>query len=208
MTQSFSAIDVAAAINERGIVRPSRFLLSMGVPPALRRYSQVGADLASRGDVSMWCEAASLPGVALDYHPVRRYGYGPVENRPFAPKYTDVSLRLRLDAQGLVFSIAHAWMRSALDYNYAGTMGSVTGPVRGQHSYELGYKSDYAQDVRVTQFDDAGEPVVSVVLREAYPVYVGDAPLDWASSSEYSRLPVTLTFIGWYADYPSQPFAS
>lgn len=202
---SFSAARIKAELGRRGVLRPSRFLVQMGLPQALLRYPQFGDQLVREaiGDtVSLWCESATLPGVALEYYPVRRYGYGAVENKPHTPKFTDVNMVFRSDGNGFAHSFLHAWMGIAVNYSYSGTIGSRSGSVPGQHVYELAYKEDYAQDVTITQYDDAGSAVLSVVLRDAYPVYVGDVPLSWGSINEYSRVPATLTFIGWHKTNP------
>lgn len=199
---NFSAEKFRAELAKRGVVRPTRFEVRMGLPPALSGTYQLNqTDLVGQardGTISLWCETASLPGVALDYYPVRRYGYGPVENKPFAPKFTDANMTFRSDGNGLVHTFLHAWMRVALNYDFGGAINQTTGAVPGQHPFELSYKEDYMQDVHVLQFDDAGNKVLEVVLREAYPVYVGDVPLSWGSIDEYSRIPATFTFIGWY----------
>jgi len=205
MAQSFSIDDMRAEIAQRGILKTSRFRVDVGMPPALSgtTYKQTGTDLitqAADGTLSMWCEQASLPGVELEHYPLRRYGYGAIENRPFAPRFADSRLVFRSDGTGLIHTFLHSWMRVALNYDNQGSINSLNGAVPGQFTYELSYKTDYVQNVRITQFNDAGDVVLSVVLLEAYPVYVGSVPLNWGSVNEYSYVPVTLTYVGWYSD--------
>src|SRR5512139_1208602 len=174
MTQgNFSAQKLRSELDKRGVLRPTRFRVDAWLPPALAGiYSQTNTNLVGQARsnlVSMWCESATLPGAILDYYPVRRYGYGAIENKPFAPKFTDVNLTFRSDGTGFVHTFLHAWMKIAVNYDHSGSITSATGAVPGQHTYELSYKEDYMQDVIITQFDDAGTPVIQVTLREAYP---------------------------------------
>lgn len=208
---NFSAQKARAEIDKRGVLRPTRFRLDCGLPPGLNGLGLERSDLIGQvkdGTISMWCESAMLPGVYLDVYPVRRYGYGAIENKPHSPKFTDANFTFRSDGNGLVHTFLHSWMKCAVNYDHSLTIGSATGPLPNQHVYELGYKEDYMQDVRVTQFDDAGTAVISVVLREAFPIYVGDVPLNWGSIDEYSRIPATFTFIGWYSQMPLGPVST
>jgi hypothetical protein len=209
---NFSAQTLRSELSTRGVLRPTRFRVDCGLPPALNGITTplVGADLvgqARSGIVSMWCESAELPGVGLDVYPVRRYGYGAIEKKPFAPLFTDSHLVFRSDGTGFVHTFLHAWMRVAINYDHSGSIGDASGAIPNQHVYELGYKTDYMQDVSITQFDDAGTAILQVVLREAYPVYVGDVPLNWGSIDEYSRIPATFTYIGWYNAGQPRPIA-
>jgi hypothetical protein len=70
----------------------------------------------------------------------------------------------------------------------------------GQDAYEFSYKTDYAVDVRITSFDPEGNPVISVVLCEAYPNYIGDVQQDWEDKNSNMILPLSMTFRDWYEE--------
>lgn len=231
MPVTFNPDALRTEIARRGMLRPCKFLVTF---PATISQGIVGAEkiasVATDGTLSLWCESAVLPGVMLETSPVRRYGYGPIENKPWGVRFNDASLVFRGDAGGAVFQFLHAWARAACDYHYVQSMTSRTGINAGQHPFELSYKIEYAADVMISLFDEAlgarvqgadtgpdgsqsggatnevppartvgvGSPGLQVMLREAYPIAVGDAPLAWASIDDYLRIPTTFTFISWY----------
>lgn len=210
----FDVTEILAEVADRGILRPCRFSLSCGLPPALSglQGQLQGGDLiqgiGSTDTISLWCEQAVIPGAALEVQPVRRYGYGPVERKPFGVQYADAQVVMRADAQGMIYQFIHAWMCCALHYNYGDpTMTSRSGAVAGQHPYEVSYKDDYAQPVNITQYDESANPIIQVTLREAYPIFVGDAPVAWNARGDYSRFPVTFTYLSWFTT-PRGPTAA
>jgi hypothetical protein len=206
---NFNINNVLSEVQNRGVLKPSKFSLSCGLPPAL---SGTAAPLLNAGlisqistnpIVSLWCEQTVIPGASLDVTPVRRYGYGPVEKKPFGVQYADAQVVFRADAQGLIHGFLHAWMCAAIPYNYgAADMTSRIGASPGQHAYEVAYKDDYAQSVNITQYDDTGNAIIQVTLREAYPIFVADAPVSWASRGDYSRFAANFTFLSWFTSQP------
>jgi hypothetical protein len=58
------------------------------------------------------------------------------------------------------------------------------------------YKSDYATDLRITQYDVTNQATYSVDLYEAYPISVNQMDLDWSNDS-YHKLTVTFAYTKW-----------
>jgi hypothetical protein len=207
----FNINEVLASIDRNGgLVRTNLFRVLLSLPRAIRQPSvplqnDTVVKRAPNGEVSLYCEAASIPAVSLDTQPVHRFGYGPVERKPFGVQFNDINLIFRADRSGIVHSYLHAWMCAALHYDYPGTMSDKQGVITNQHAFELNYKEDYAVDTPLELLDETEQGLLRIVLREAYPVFIGDAPVAWSSRSEYLRLPVTLTFVSWYTDYPLPP---
>jgi hypothetical protein len=50
----------------------------------------------------------------------------------------------------------------------------------------------------VDVFDDEGKVKIRTVLRDAYPIFIGDVQLSWESKNEYMKIPVTFAFMDWY----------
>lgn len=202
----FNISEITSEISRLGIMKNNKFLVQFPMPLSLQNTTNF-QDLTNTNNVmSLYCEASGLPGIAHLLEEIRRYGYGANEKKPYAPIFTDTNMVFRGDAQGRIWTFLNSWMRCAVNFESRGDFNTVSGPIKNQYPYEVGYKYDpqngegYATDTTVSVFDDTGNEQMRVVLREAYPVFVGDIPLNWSSRSDYMRIPVTMTFFDWYND--------
>lgn len=204
---AFNVNELAAEIANRGVLKTNKFLVEFPMPLSLRNNTQFSMLSGINRDMSLYCESTNLPGVAVLLEEIRRYGYGPNEKKPHTAIFSDVNLTFRGDANGEIWTFLNSWMKCTTNYESRGDWNTPSGPVLGQTPGEVGYKYDpennegYATDVTIRIFDETSMEVMRVVLREAYPVFVGDVPLNWASRSDYMRIPVTLTFFDWYNDF-------
>ena len=214
-TSVFNIDNVLAEISQRGLLRPCRFLVSIVMTSAMTSLNSDLANMSNAGTtMSFWCEQASLPGAMIDIAPFRRYGYGPMENKPYGARFVDIPLVFRADATGMVHNFLHTWQRLVVDYNYDDTMVS-TNPGTGGMPWEVGYKDDYATTVVISVFDDAagqiqdssilydnqnlgGLPSIQIFLRDAYPNAVVDVPLSWGARGDYMKIGCTLTYFSWW----------
>ena len=60
-----------------GFTRPSYFYIEIAPPPMLRDEVETARNLA------FLCESTNLPGVAFASSDIKRYGYGPIEKKPY-----------------------------------------------------------------------------------------------------------------------------
>lgn len=207
MAQGFNVNELIAEISRNGTMRNNKFMVDFPMPLSLRNTTGFEQLSDTNRVMSLYCEGANLPGIALLMEEVRRYGYGPNERKPYSPIFTDVNLTMRGDSNGNIWSFMNAWMKCAVNYESRGDFNTPNGPVRGQHANEVGYKYDpqnnegYATDTTIRLFNDMGEETIRVVLREAFPIFVGDIPLNWGARSDYMRIPVTLSFYDWYNEF-------
>lgn len=197
---AFSINEISSEVARSGVLRNNKFLVEFPMPIALRNTTGFNTLADTNRVLSLYCEGTNLPGVALLTEDIRRYGYGPNEKKPYAPIFTDVNLTFRGDAGGNVWTFLNAWMKCAINYEYRTGMNTPSGPVSNQFPHEVGYKDGYATDTTIRLFSDDGAETVRVILREAYPIFVGDIPLNWSSRSDYMRIPVTMTFFDWFND--------
>lgn len=203
---AFNINEISAEISRSGILRNNKFLVEFSMPYSLRNTTGFDQLSGTNQVLSLYCEGANLPGVALLTEDIRRYGYGPNEKKPYTPIFTDVNLVFRGDAGGSIWSFMNVWMKCAVNYEYRTGMNTLSGPVPNQYPSEVGYKLDhtnqegYATDTTIRVYSEDGNETVRVILREAYPIFVGDIPLNWNARSDYMRIPVTLTFFDWYND--------
>jgi hypothetical protein len=175
-------------------------------PPALFGGSGTTSQL-----IEFLCDSASIPAVALATADVRRYGYGAVEKKPYAPLFTDVNLTFMLDGNAETYNFIYAWISLICNFRWTtnesggGGITTPTGILPNQNPYELAYKDDYVSTVKIKVYDPTAppEPNLQVNLRDAYPTFLGDLPLNWASDDPYIKVPVTFTFMDWYTVFPA-----
>lgn len=175
----------------RGFARPSQFYIEIRPPYMMRDETENARTLA------FLCESANLPGVSLATTDIRRYGYGPVERKPYAPIFVDTTMTFLTDASGLVQKFFYKWMNGIVKFDE-----TVFGPV-GQAGlstiapFEVNYKNQYSTDILVTTVDEVNNDIINVRFTEAYPIFMGDVNLGWGDTDSISRLPITFTFFNW-----------
>lgn len=191
---------------DTGLLRGNKFVVSLQTIPKgmnTQAWKQVYDDLP------FYCESVDVPGVLLWTDEVKRYGYGPVEKKPYQPAFADARLVFRSDQDGDVFAFIRQWQALALNYQMSVTdsatitdtngLGNYSNNFSGSPSnvmmpYELGYKAQYAVNVNITQYADDGTPVLIIKLRDAWPSLIVDMPLAWAATRSYAQLPVALVY--------------
>ena len=187
-------------IDKRGIQKNNKFLLSFYPSQFMR--SQAGLESVQDITTAMqyWCEGATLPGVQLAMRQVLRYGYGPIEKKPFAPVFNDITFTFIGDGGGINIGFFQTWINT-VNMFYVGANNPIAGTT-GIAPFELFYKEDYMVDMRVTAFNDVGDETTKIVLREAYPFTIQDLPLNWADNNTVMKVPITFVFHDWYYEKP------
>lgn len=200
----FNVGNILAELARAGLQRTNKYVVQVPVCNAL---TAAGGNYMDTGRaLEFYAERATLPGVGLLTNDVRRYGYGVTEKKPFAPAFADCPFLFRADARDRIHDFFRSWIAVTIPFSPAvsGMQANTSQvPLPNQRPFEVSYKRDYAVDVTVVAFDDSGEPTTRIVLREAYPIMVGDVPLAWGDK-DYVRYPVTLTFFDWYAIRPPE----
>ena len=185
-------------VGRSGMLQNNKFLCRFYVPVGMQAAGENNADYREIARLlEYWCEATNLPGVALNIHEVRRYGYGPFEKRPHAPQFTDLNLQFYADSGGAIWTFWQQWIKLVMNYDFRNGIRGRTGAA-DMEPYELNYRDQYVADVEINVYDNAGKLSMTTMLREAYPVFVGDIPLNWGDQSNLMRIPVTLTFADWF----------
>lgn len=183
----------------RGLLRNNRFLVDIPVPPKLAGVLNVGGFSPSTSVLSFYCKAAPLPGIGILTSDVYRYGYGPIERRPYGTVVNDAMMHFYVDGNNFVRKWFRNWIRLIVNPDSERGINGTFAPT-GQSSYEFGYKRDYAVDIKITAFSPEGGEVIGVTLVEAFPNYIGDTMQDWDDRNSNMMLPVSMTFKDWYED--------
>jgi len=192
---AFNIHDFKAITQTTNYTKANKFLTRFNIPAGLGwRYSETVRYL------EYWCEGTSLPGVNIAAYEGARYSYGSREKRPFAPIFQDIAFTVLLDGEGKMHDFFGSWARLITNFDMS---QGITGTNSAQAPYELTYKSDYLVDVHVATFRDDGQQSHNIILRDAFPLMIGDVRGNWADNS-IARLPVVIAYNDWYKS--DQPF--
>jgi T4-like virus tail tube protein gp19 len=179
----------------------SKFLKSFYSDPARSSRFQVyiptpSTVLAGSYDLLYRCEIAQLPG--RNFSTMEQKTYGPVEKFPYWTNYNDIDLTFIVDDTMLIKNAFDEWME---------TINPSTGKDADGNSvrnFNFNYKSDYAVDIIIVQYDIQGKLSYQVRLRDAFPINVNQLDLDWSSDS-FHKLTVTFAYTYWESISVDEP---
>lgn len=156
----------------RDFAKANRFSVVFNVPGGVRNSSLYSADL------TYLCEAAELPGRALNVQEYRYYG--PNFKMPHQSVYTDINFTLYVRS----FMRDKALFDDWIDY------------INPKTTYDFRFRREYSTSVHVWQFEENGKPSYVATLNKAYPINVNPMPLSWAEDNIH-RLQVTFCYVDW-----------
>lgn len=196
----FNIREFTSHIHSNGVMRNNKFLVRMPYPIGFAGKSEL---TNTSRYMELWCDSVNIPGISMQTTQIRRYGYGVTETRPITPSFNRVTMTMMGDSKGANHSYFYNWMKLINNFDVrTGDMSRYsTGLIAGQKAYELAYKDEYAVDVEISVFNDASSEVAKIVLRDAYPIDLGDIQLNWNDTNDYMRIPVTLVYTDWYSLY-------
>ena len=201
MVEGFNVNRFRSEIFKTGVLKNNKFFVRMYSPRGFSSSGNTDAALLASTTVrflEFWCESTNLPGVSLSTTEVRRYGYGAMEKKPYVTVTNDVTMSFIGDGKGIIWSYFQNWIKLIVNYDMRNGITKESGILRNQSPFELAYKEEYAVDIHISVFDDAGNEIIHVVLRDAYPTFVGDIQLNWGDTNSLMRVPVTFSFFDWY----------
>lgn len=152
--------------------------------------------------------ATNLPGMQLATSGVNRYGYGPIEQKPFMPLFSTCDMRILADNDGAMWTYLTGWLNFIINYNVSQGIGTATGygatgglggsATNSMNPYEVQYQNEYAVDITITLYTPSGNQSMALVLRNAYPKFIGDPPLSYASMNNVLMFPISFSFTDWF----------
>jgi hypothetical protein len=191
---AFNIHELSAEVANRGVLRPGKGLAEITVPQGL-----INAGLGQIGSaLKLYCEGFNIPGVQIQTTDNRHYGYGSIEKKPLVPVFPDLILSFRHDGLGEVFTFFKEWMQLIIPFDLkdSGDLSERSGPLNAL-PFETSYKRDYAVDLILTAFNDAGGAAIRNRFRDAFPIYMSDTPFKWSSKNEYSKFEVVFAYYTW-----------
>lgn len=162
-------------IRAAGVARTNLFDVEITAP-------RVSAGNATASKLSLFAEAAVLPGRTISTVDITRFGYGPQEKAPYSMQYNDVTLTFIGDGRGEIYKFFYNWMQGIVrgDYDVANPAKTDTW---GKKAYEVEFKSEYATNISIRQYNEQGDKIITNVLYDAFPISVPDVSLSWSDSS-------------------------
>lgn len=174
-----------------GFTRPSYFYIEIAPPKCMT------ANLSQAQDLAFLADSANLPGVALATSDIRRYGYGPMEKKPYAPVFTDTTMSFMVDGTGMIQKFFYKWLSSIVHFSETPHGKSFPGGDNTLSPFEVNYKDQYETDIVVTTVNENNDDIITVRFKRAFPIFMGDVALSWADSDSIARLPITFTYYNW-----------
>jgi len=196
ITTGFSVANYIAQTQSRGYQKSNLFKVFFFPPPVMRRIAGVALN-NNPNELTLYCESTSLPGLSLATTEVRRYGYGPVERKPYTPIFNDIQLSFIADGKGEVQRFFTTWMHNIVNFTGAGRGPAGVRNSGEQPPYIANYKFDYCCQMLIRVYNNKGEAVYEYTLNQAYPTLMGEIGLNWADTDQLVRLPITFTFLDW-----------
>ena len=178
-------------------LKTNAFEVYVFTPPVLRDFelnnggSPISLFSVNR-HLKMRIEQVSIPGVSLQTVDVKRYGVGTVQKMPVgALSYGDVTFSILLDGFGEIYHFWEAWIRKIYEHN--GVSSSSVNDGNAFASYVTEYKDQITTDMQIVVYDQFGNAIQKINLKEAFPVAMKDIPLSWGSEG-LMRLQVTVAY--------------
>jgi hypothetical protein len=165
--------DFVSSFLDVDVARPSRFDVVIYFPSGVSNSGPSGVK-----NLNLRCEAAELPGRTIETHVQKTYG--PTEKFPYQNSYNDVTLTFIVDEDMFQRQFFDNWLNfisSTNDFNFK-------------------YKTDYAANIKIFQYDGAGDPSYGVSLIDAYPISVNQLDLDWSADGHH-KLAVVFAYTYW-----------
>jgi hypothetical protein len=198
---TFSIADFIAEINKNGTQLNSKYEVIIPIPNVLiNKYNLRDgfADVSFMDQakiLSMRCENATMPGVALRSNKNNRYGVGVFEQTPFSAGFTDnTNLVFIADKNGNINNFWYSWLN--LICNFADSNELFGGEFK---QYTHNYKNDYVSNIIINKFDDGGNKIQTVILNGAFPMSIHEQPLTWNNEgNQLSKTIIGVNFRDWH----------
>jgi hypothetical protein len=191
----FNIADFSTHINRTGTLTVNRYLIDVIAPS----WAQLRTDVQMNKLMQLRAEQVRLPGLNLETMNNQRYGLGPSQKFPTNVTFQDNNITFIDDANNSIWKFYSNWLNAI--FRYRGNFNGFTG------SYELAYKQDYARDMRIRIFNNVGNVITTIVMKDSYPIAVGDVDLGWGNNNQLFKVNVTFAYRDWYIDQRTPPFS-
>jgi len=196
----FNIDNFRSIVGEAGVLKPTKFLFSCTPPLGLVGGQNNQFVTNAARNLQFWASTATIPGIEMITHEVRRYGHGPSAKKPWSSAFSPIQITFNSDGLGATWTFFKQWINLAQSFDMSKGVGGVETKIGGgvQSTYEGSYPDDYTVDIVVSAFVDTGEEILRVVMRSAYPILVGDTHMDWGDNGTLAKFSVAFDYVDWY----------
>jgi hypothetical protein len=191
----FNIAEFKANISQSGILQNNKFSVFFPIIPRVLLSTFTNTldpqfTIDSTKNLQFRAESASIPGISIQTADVRVLGTGITQKMPFNAVFPDISVTFLADSKDDVYKYFYSWMNNIVDFG--GTFNFLSGS-----TYEINYKSDYACDLYIFVYDNQGNLVKQVVLKDAFPDSITEIPLDWNDNNKAMKFTVKFAYREW-----------
>jgi len=142
--------------------------------------------------IHLYADSINIPGLNFATSETRRYGYGPVEKKPYAPIFNDITISFLVDGTGNIYKYFYKWMNRIVSSDQY--INGNTASSNGLGAFEVEYKDNYKSQIGISTFDEAGNGVLTSQIVDAIPIGLSDTALSWSDNDQIMRLNMTFTY--------------
>jgi hypothetical protein len=178
-----------AQLRKSGVARKNLFDLYINMPRTLAGRSAQATNAIAV--IPMLAESVNMPGIQFTSDDFRRYGFGPMERKPFNAIYTETQITFIGDGEGLLYKFFQQWMNSISAVNHKNRATSVGGNV---FPFELEYIDEYVADITITTYNEALQEILVMDLNRAFPLSIESVPYSWSDNDSFMSFTVSFSF--------------
>lgn len=181
-------------IADFGTMPTNTFKAVVSPPPILqnKQLDNMGTpySIKDTADIqSFRIESVRLPGFMLINADIPRYGIGPTQKYAYSAQINEIPFVIVSDRFGYIYQFWYQWARGV--FNFAGTLSDNGSSFP---TYTSEYKDNYASTIEIFQYDSYGNIIQRIILYDAFPIMMQDAPLSWGDQNNIVKFTVTLSF--------------
>lgn len=201
INQRFDIDNFRAAIKKNSFHRPSHFTLVIDtLPNGLRGSNFAQQSESIKNELIFRVEATTVPGVDMATTPIRRYGIGALEQKPYVPVFNFQDIMIQSDGAGETHSFFSSWLKLVTNFDTRNSIDNNSGIMSGQTGYEVAYKDDYKTNLTMIAFNMKGQEIIKIKMREAYPISVSPLNMAWSDTASIAKYNVRFTYFDWYQE--------
>lgn len=189
---AFSITQFSSQLNKHGLSKQNLFVVTISLPPKL---SSIENYISTR-DLTFLCKQVTLPGFDVNSPMIYPQSLGVGERRAIGINDFDVvPMVFMVDSNFNVLKFFHRWMQAVVNYDTKSGFNSQT-PGTKQSVYQVGYKKDYVATITIDVYS-GNSPFggkYTYVLKNAYPVNIGNILESWEDNGTIMSLNVGFSF--------------
>jgi len=179
----FNIAEFSTKINERGTLQNNKFIVSITKP-------RIFSDDDFNRILEFRASNVRIPSINFDVLSTYRYGVGPQQKNPTNVNFNDITISFIETESNFIWKSFAWWINEIFDFSDRGN---------GTIKYTSEYKQYYTSPtIKITVYNNKGENVNVVVLKEAYPISLNDVDLSWSNRNNLMMINVGFTFREWY----------